>query len=109
VTAPQSPIANPQSPIATPISAIGDRLLAIPLAYQPWPKFDPALLVEATLELPVQVNGKLRDRITVPADASQQDIEAAALAAEKARPFLEGKTIKKIIVVPKKLVNIAVA
>jgi leucyl-tRNA synthetase len=62
--------------------------------------------VENTLEIPVQVNGKLRDVLTVPATASSQELEAAALACEKVKPFLDGKTIKKIIVVPKKLVNI---
>ncbi len=76
------------------------------LSYAPWPKFDPALLVEDTLEIPVQVNGKLRDVIRVPANASQADLEAAARASEKAKPFLEGKTIRKVIVLPKKLVNI---
>ncbi len=78
------------------------------LAYVPWPKHDPALLVESTVEIPVQVNGKLRDVIVVPADATQAQIETAALASEKVKPFIEGKTIKKIIVVPKRLVNIAV-
>ena len=78
------------------------------LAYQPWPKFDPALLVESTLEIPVQVNGKLRDVLKVAAEASREELEAAALASEKVKPYIEGKTVKKIIVVPKKLVNIAV-
>jgi leucyl-tRNA synthetase len=78
------------------------------LAYVPWPKYDPALLVESTLEIPVQVNGKLRDRIIVPADATAAQMESAALAREKVKPFIEGKTIKKIIVLPKKLVNIVV-
>jgi leucyl-tRNA synthetase len=78
------------------------------LGYQPWPKYDAALLVENVLEIPVQVNGKLRDVIKIPAGASQAELEAAALASEKVKLFLEGKTIKKIIVVPKKLVNIAV-
>ncbi len=76
------------------------------LPYAPWPKFDPALLVEDTLEIPVQVNGKLRDVIRVPANADTPTIEAAAKASEKVQSFLAGKTIKKIIVVPKKLVNI---
>jgi leucyl-tRNA synthetase len=79
------------------------------IAYKAWPKFNAALLVESTLEIPVQVNGKLRDRITVAADATQQQIESAALAAEKVKPMLEGKSVKKIIIVPKKLVNIVVA
>jgi leucyl-tRNA synthetase len=84
-------------------------LSAVPLSYQPWPEYDPALLVEDTLELPVQVNGKLRDRIRVPAQTSQAEIEKVALAAEKAQPFLTGKTIRKIVFVPGKLVNIVVS
>jgi leucyl-tRNA synthetase len=79
------------------------------LAYEPWPKFDPALLVESTMEIPVQVNGKLRDKLVVATNASQQELEAAALASEKVKPFIEGKTLKKIIIVPKKLVNIVIA
>ena len=79
------------------------------LAYAPWPKFNPELLVEDTLEIPVQVNGKLRDVIRVAATATQQEIEAIALRSEKVQPFIAGKTVKKIIVVPKKLVNIVVA
>jgi leucyl-tRNA synthetase len=79
------------------------------LAYQPWLKFDPALLVESEIEIAVQVNGKLRDVIKVPVDATAAELEALALANEKAKPYYEGKTIKKIIVVPKKLVNIVVA
>jgi leucyl-tRNA synthetase len=76
------------------------------LTYAAWPKFDPALLVEDTLEIPVQVNGKLRDVIKVAATASQADLERVALASEKVRPFLEGTTIRKVIVLPKRLVNI---
>ena len=78
------------------------------LGYRAWPKYDPALLVEDTLEIPVQVNGKLRDVIRVPAAAGAAEIEAAARAAEKAQPFLEGKTVRKVIVVPRKLVNLVV-
>ena len=79
------------------------------LSYAAWPTFDPALLVEDTLEMPVQVNGKLRDVIRVPAGATNAELEAAALAAEKAQPFLAGKTVKKVIIVPKKMVNLIVA
>ena len=89
-------------------SKLGDAGAISGLAYQPWPKYDPALLVEDTLEIPVQVNGKLRDVIKVPAGIDNAALEAAAVASEKVKPFLEGKTIKKVIVVPKKLVNIAV-
>jgi leucyl-tRNA synthetase len=74
------------------------------LAYEPWPKFDPALLVEDTIEIPVQVNGKLRDKIVVPSGATSAEIEAAALAGEKVKAFIEGKAVKKVIVVPKRLV-----
>ncbi|MEP6663328.1 MAG: hypothetical protein ABJC04_06640, partial [Verrucomicrobiota bacterium] len=76
------------------------------LSYAVWPMFDPALLVENEIEIPVQVNGKLRDKLVVAADATQTQIEAAALGSEKVKPFTTGKQIKKIIVVPKKLVNI---
>jgi leucyl-tRNA synthetase len=76
------------------------------LPYAPWPKFDPALLVEDTWEIPVQVNGKLRDVIKVPANADNATLEAAAKGSEKVQQFIAGKTIKKVIVVPKKLVNI---
>ncbi len=79
------------------------------LSYQPWPRFDPQLLVEETVEIPVQVNGKLRDRLVLEATATEEQIREAALGSAKVRPFLEGKAIKKIILVGRKLVNIAVA
>ena len=78
------------------------------LAYAPWPKFDAALLVESEIEIPVQVNGKLRDVIKVSVNATQADLETAAKNSEKVKPFIEGKTIKKVIVVPKKMVNLIV-
>jgi leucyl-tRNA synthetase len=80
----------------------------IALAYACWPKFDPALLVESEIEIPVQVNGKLRDVIKVPANADNAALEAAAKASEKVQPFIAGKAIRKVIVVPKKLVNLIV-
>jgi len=79
------------------------------LAYAAWPSYNPVLLVEDILEIPVQVNGKLRDVIRVPANATQAELEAAAMASEKVKPFLQGKTIRKVIVLPKKLVNIVAA
>ena len=78
------------------------------LAYEPWPKFDAALLAESTIEIPVQINGKLRDLIVIAVDASPAQLEAAALAAEKIKPLIEGKPIKKVIVIPKRLINIVV-
>jgi len=77
------------------------------LTYAPWPAFDATHLIEDTLEIPVQVNGKLRDVIRVARGATQSEIEATALASEKVKSFLDGKTVKKIIVVPNKLVNVA--
>src|SRR5947209_2093526 len=65
------------------------------LARRPWPSYDPAKLEESTMELPVQVNGKLRDKITVAADATEASILETAERAEKIRPWLDGKAIKK--------------
>ncbi len=81
---------------------------AISLAYAPWPKFDAALLVESEIELPVQVNGKFRDTIKVAVDADNATIEAAAKASEKVQQFIAGKAIKKVIIVPKRMVNLIV-
>ncbi|GAB4417351.1 MAG: leucine--tRNA ligase [Anaerolineales bacterium] len=75
---------------------------------QPWPEVDEEATKEDSIEIPVQVNGKLRDKVTVPADASQSEIEAAALATEGAQKYLEGKEPRKVIVVQKRLVNIVV-
>ena len=79
-----------------------------PLWQQRWPQGDPAALVQTEIEMMVQVNGKLRDKITVAADAPKDAVEAAALATAGAVKFMEGKEPKKIIVVPKRLVNIVV-
>jgi leucyl-tRNA synthetase len=76
------------------------------LPYSPWPKFDAALLVENEIEIPVQVNGKLRDVIKVSVNATAAELEKLALANEKAKPYYEGKTIKKIIIVYNRMVNI---
>ena len=76
------------------------------LAYASWPKHDAALLVESEIEIPVSVNGKMRDVIKVAADADNATLEAAAKASAKVQEFIAGKTIKKVIVVPKKMVNI---
>jgi leucyl-tRNA synthetase len=78
------------------------------LAHGPFPVADPAYLVEDTVEYPVQVNGKVRGRVTVAADANADDLEAAALADEKVRAFLAGATPKKVIVVAGRLVNLVV-
>ena len=79
-----------------------------PLWQAAWPQADAAALVKSEIEIMVQVNGKLRGKITVAADAPKDQIEAAALATEGAVKFMEGKEAKKIIVVPGRLVNIVV-
>jgi leucyl-tRNA synthetase len=78
------------------------------LAHGPFPVADPQYLVEDTVEYPVQVNGKVRSRITVPADAGRDTLESQALADEKVQAFLAGASPRKVIVVPGKLVNLVV-
>ncbi|WP_049623253.1 leucine--tRNA ligase [Frateuria defendens] len=73
---------------------------------QPWPQVDPAALVRDSLTLAVQVNGKLRATIEVAADASREAIEALAREQPNVIPFLEGQSVRKVIVVPGKIVNI---
>jgi leucyl-tRNA synthetase len=74
----------------------------------PWPQFNEALAREDAIEVPVQVNGKLRSLVRVAAGASQQDLEAAARGDEKAQAALAGKAVVKVVVVPGKLVNFVV-
>ena len=75
---------------------------------QTWPKYDPAIAKEETVTIVVQINGKVRDRMDVPADTDRSALEALALESEKIQGLLEGKPIKKVIAVPGKLVNIVV-
>ncbi len=79
------------------------------LAYEPWPAFDEAAIKESTVEVPVQILGKLRSRIIVPADSSAADLEAAARADAKIAEQLAGKTVVKVIIPPgNKLINFVV-
>jgi len=78
------------------------------LAYEPWPAFDPALAAADEIDVPVQINGKLRTVLKVAAEIDDAALEAAALADEKVKEALVGKTIKKTIVKSKKLVNLVV-
>jgi len=78
------------------------------LAYEPWPTFDEAMLAVDTVELPVQVNGKLRGRITVPADADDDQVIEAAKADPKVAAAIEGKLTLKEIVIPGRMVNLVV-
>ena len=90
-------------------TGVKPALPGVELEYQPWPAYDEKLLVEETIELAVQINGKLRDKITVSATATPAEIEKLALSADKIKPLIEGKQVKKVVVVPKRLVNIVVA
>ena len=76
------------------------------LTYEPWPAFDPALLVENTVTVVVQVNGKVRDKLDVPAGIPNAELEKLALASGKVQAVLAGAAPKKVIVVPDRLVNV---
>jgi leucyl-tRNA synthetase len=78
------------------------------VAHAAWPQADPALLVEDTVTIAVQVQGKLRDTLTVPKDMAKEALEREALASDKIQRILEGQTVKKVIVVPNRIVNIVV-
>jgi len=79
-----------------------------PLLRAPWPKFDPALAKEDEIEIPVQINGKLRGLIRVSAEASKDAIRDHALADEKIKALIAGKEVKNIIIVLGRLINIVV-
>ncbi len=76
------------------------------LAMQSWPEVEPALLVEDTITLPIQINGKKRADVTVARDAGNADIEAAVLALDAVKRALDGKRPKKVIIVPQRIVNV---
>lgn len=78
------------------------------LAYEPWPTYDEALLVESEVEIPIQINGKLRGKITVAADANKETMIAAAKADVRVAELLAGKEIKNEIAVPGRMVNFVV-
>jgi leucyl-tRNA synthetase len=78
------------------------------LLRHPWPKYEPALAKEEEIEIAIQVNGKLRSRVLVSADASEEDVRQLALADPKVKASVDGKQVVKAVVVPHKLVNIVV-
>jgi len=80
-----------------------------PAADMPWPDFDPAVASEEEMTIVIQINGKLRSRMTVPVDCDAEKIKADAQADEKIAAFIGKNKILKVIYVPKKLVNIVVA
>ena len=73
---------------------------------QPWPEFQPEFLVEDEVEIALQVNGKVRDRTQVPIAATKEELEALALANPRLQEFIAGLTVRKVVVIPKKLVNV---
>ena len=96
------------APVAPHISEeINEALGFSPIKDQLWPVYDESALVEDAVEYGIQVNGKVRGRITLPLSLDAKAVEAAALACEDVKPHLEGKTVRKIIVV-KNIVNIVV-
>jgi leucyl-tRNA synthetase len=78
------------------------------LAYEPWPKYDAAALVEDEVEVPVQILGKLRGRVKVPVAATPEEMRAIAEASPEIAKFLEGKSVVKVIAVPKRMINFVV-
>ncbi|MDU4955423.1 MAG: class I tRNA ligase family protein, partial [Enterococcus faecium] len=90
---------------------MGEELWAIlgndgGISYAPWPTYDEAALVEDEVEVVFQVNGKVRAKSNVPRDLGKDELEKAALANEIVQEYIEGKTVRKVIAVPNKLVNI---
>ena len=83
-----------------------DSIPSEDLALRDWPVWDEGALVEDEIEIVIQVNGKVRDKIAVSHEAGKDEIEEAALASEKVQGFTEGKTVRKVIVVPGRLVNV---
>jgi leucyl-tRNA synthetase len=79
------------------------------LAYEPWPTYDEALTHEPEVELAVQINGKIRDRVTVPADSDDEAIKQKVLESDCIKGQLEGKTVCKVIVIKNRMVNIVVS
>jgi leucyl-tRNA synthetase len=96
------------SPIAPHISeelwqALGETES---LAYAEWPQFDEIYTREDTIELPIQINGRLRSRLIASTSATREELKQAALADSKVQKFMEGKEVRKVIIVPNKLINI---
>jgi leucyl-tRNA synthetase len=79
------------------------------LAYEPWPAWDPALVIEAQVTVAIQVNGKLRATLELPRGVQQADAQTAALADERVRRFLDGAELRKVIYVPDKLLNLVIS
>ena len=79
------------------------------LAYEPWPSFDPALTVDEEVEMAVQVNGKVRSKVRLRRDATEADARAAIAGDEAVLAWTKGKTEKKFLFVPGRIINVVVA
>jgi leucyl-tRNA synthetase len=84
-------------------AAVGHKSL---VATEPWPAVESDLLIENTITLPVQINGKKRADVTIARDANNLEVEAAVLALDAVKRALDGKPPKKVIVVPQRIVNV---
>ena len=78
------------------------------ITFEPFPEFDEQWLVDDTVEVPVQINGKVKARIDVATDATKEDLEAAALADERVADLVAGKNVVKVIAIPGRMVNLVV-
>jgi len=78
------------------------------LAYEPWPAYDPALVRDDEIEIPVQINGKVKAKLMVPADADAAMLEKIALADPKVQEQIAGKTVRKVIAKPRQMVSIVI-
>jgi len=76
------------------------------VAEQKWPEHDEAVLVEDEVDIIVQINGKLRDKLRVAIDANEEELKSAALNLPKIQQHLAGKEVRKVVIVPNKIVNI---
>ncbi len=104
-------VLNPFAPHLTEelyslISAAFPCLAQVQISSMDWPSYEESFLVENEKEIVIQINGKLRDKVTMPADVSKDDLEAAALARPRVVELTAGLTIRKVVVVPGRLVNI---
>ena len=104
-------VLNPFAPHLTEelnakLAAAFDSVSADDLDSQPWPEFNEDYLIEDEIEIVLQVNGKVRDKMMIPNEASKEEVEKLAMESEKVQSFIDGLTVRKVIVVPGRLVNI---
>jgi leucyl-tRNA synthetase len=87
---------------------LSDRFPIAPneITEQPWPEYRSQFLIDDEVEIPLQVNGRVRGRVTVPIAATSAELELIALANDRVKEFTAGLTIRKVVVIPKKLVNV---